>query len=69
MATCLNSSLKFVFSTVEDADGDHVCCRWAESYLNECGGVEIFQQISMPEEMYVIAIYEAYDNMLTTRSV
>ena len=25
--------------TVEDTDGDHVCCRWAESSRSECGGV------------------------------
>ena len=24
---------------VEDADGDHVRCRWAESSRSECGGV------------------------------
>ena len=23
---------------VEDADGDPIRCRWAESYLNECEG-------------------------------
>ena len=28
-----------IIQTVEDADGDHVRCRWAESSLNECGGV------------------------------
>lgn len=25
--------------TVEDADGDTVRCRWAQSQLGECGGV------------------------------
>ena len=25
--------------TVGDADGDHVHCRWAESFLNECEDV------------------------------
>ena len=30
----------FAFTlTVEDADGDSVRCRWADSMLNECGGV------------------------------
>ena len=30
----------FLKITVGDADGDHVRCRWAESYpVNECGDV------------------------------
>ena len=29
----------FILITVEDPDGDHVRCRWAESFLNECGEV------------------------------
>ena len=33
--------LQFYYKTklVEDADGDHVRCRWAESSLNECADV------------------------------
>ena len=26
----------FILITVGDADGDHVRCRWTESFLNEC---------------------------------
>ena len=40
---------------VEDADGDHVHCRWAESYLNECGGVCRDLPTEKMYKMYVLA--------------
>ena len=28
-----------IINAADDADGDHIRCRWAESHLEECGEV------------------------------
>ena len=35
----IDKIIMIIIDTADDADGDHVRCRWAESQLQECGEV------------------------------
>jgi hypothetical protein len=46
-----------LLNTADDADGDHIRCRWAESQLQECGEVcRVFPAILSETDVSLITI-------------